>query len=80
MKLKDLKPVKYQIRNDIFIELAYGRDNIERWKIMLGGISCLSKKYKEFEVEPQPSSRTDEYLKDHRFDSAEEALEFWEGK
>lgn len=36
---------------------------------------CYNKKTCRFDWEPQPSNRTDRYLKAHRFDTAEEAIE-----
>ena len=40
------------------------------------GHFCLSKDH-QFEYEPQPSSRTEEWLKQHRFKTAEEAYDFF---
>lgn len=49
-----------------------------RWAVICEGrSSCLSKKELAFIWETRPSERTDDFLQDTRFDSAEEALEFW---
>ena len=36
---------------------------------------CYNQKTKRFDWEPQPSDRTEGYLKTHRFETAEEAIE-----
>ncbi len=35
---------------------------------------CYNKQINSFEIEPQPSDRTDKYLETHRFGTAEEAI------
>lgn len=45
-----------------------------KWAITNGFDAAWDKTYKIFEVEPQPSSREDDYLETHRYDSLEEAL------
>jgi len=47
------------------------------WAIRKSSL-CLSKKTKEWEYEPMPSSRDDEYYEEFRFSSLEEAITFWE--
>lgn len=55
---------------------------IERWSINRGDGVCLSNipnqnGLLEFVIEKNPSSRDEEYYQQHRFDSAEDALKFW---
>jgi hypothetical protein len=79
MKLSDLKVSEYILDQwqdliDIRLELRIGFHG-EKWAIMEKG-TCLSKDG-VWEYEPIPSSRNDEYLLRCRFDSPEQALEFW---
>lgn len=53
-----------------------GRYGAIRWSVNMRG-RCLSKKTLDWEWEPLPSSRTDEFLSECRFDSAEEAFSAW---
>ncbi len=39
--------------------------------------SVMSKIHGEFEFEPTPSNRNDEFFKEFRFDTPEQALECW---
>lgn len=45
----------------------------DKWKIS-DGSSVFSKRNKDFIYEPLPSSRTDKFIKDTRFDTIEEAV------
>jgi hypothetical protein len=47
------------------------------WAIRKPGGSCFSKIVGGFDYEPLPSSRTDKFLAEHRFNSPEEAMECW---
>lgn len=55
-------------------EELWGR---ERFAVCDGG-SCLNKETLEFDYEPQPSSREEDWLNQVRFYSVEEALECFE--
>ena len=86
MELKNLKVLKYEIEcispiQSIVLVRRPGMD-IERWSINRGDGVCLSKLPNqnglfEFVIEKNPSSRDEEYYQQHRFDSAEDALKFW---
>jgi hypothetical protein len=71
----DFSPVKFFIREDVYLE---NRDpesrypNRPSWAITKNG-SCLNADM-EFEYEPQPSSRSEDFLYRTRF-TYEEALE-----
>lgn len=54
------------------------RDGSNKWVIQTDNGSVMSKEFKEFCYEPQPSNRDDEFLHDTRFNSIEEALMFAE--
>jgi len=81
MKIDDLKVLQYELTfsptETITIELRHGCDG-EKWAITKTGYAAFSKKHKAFVIEPIPSSRTDEYLDDTRFNTAQDALDFWE--
>ena len=49
-----------------------GRENV--WAVRNHGC-CLNKKYNEFEYEPSPSNRDDDFIENCRFKSPSEALE-----
>ena len=70
----------------VHLELVYGLDDrgktIERWAIRQGG-NVLRKTPNDegmyfFEYEPMPSSRDDEFYKEFRWDTKEDAYDFWE--
>lgn len=69
-----MKPVKYEIDelNEVFIE--YRGNN--RWAVVQN--SNVLDKDANWYIEPFPSSRTEEYLNNTRFNSAEEAKEFFD--
>jgi hypothetical protein len=50
-------------------------DGTDKWAIRTSS-SCLNKSG-EFVYEPMPSSRSDEFIKDTRFDSEQEAITAW---
>jgi hypothetical protein len=52
------------------------REGVVRWSINLRGY-CLNQRTQDWEWEPQPSSREDEFLRDCRFESAEAAFAAW---
>lgn len=63
------------MRCHYFIELTQRSDDEERWAIYWGSF-CLSREVDDFVYECIPSNRDDKFLKDTRFDSAEEAFDF----
>jgi hypothetical protein len=81
--LADLPVQTYILRSDD-LNLAYTAVLLERrnsygetrWSIRQG--SHVLNRNLEWEYEPLPSSRTDEYLERVRFHSPEEALTVWE--
>lgn len=84
--LEDLKVIEYELAvvdgffYNVTLRLRSGI-NRERWSISLGD-SCLSKTPDErgrlgFEFELIPSSRTEDYYREYRFDTAENAYRFW---
>lgn len=48
-----------------------------KWSINRGNNVSLNNQTREFEIEPIPSSRSDDFINQHRFNSAQEALDFW---
>jgi hypothetical protein len=69
-----VKPVKYEVDEKLEIYIEYrgnGKWAITRWSNVLS-------KDGNWHIEPQPSSRDDEYLSENRFDSEYEAKEFLE--
>ena len=48
----------------------------ERWAIR-DGSRCLSKLKHEFCYEPSPSERKDKHFKEFRFNSVQEAIDYW---
>ena len=58
---------------NINVELRNPLDRINGWALTMGR-TCFSKTSMDFEYEPSPSNRDDEYMKDHRM-SLHEALE-----
>lgn len=59
------------------ISLRTNEENQQKWAICDGRL-CLSKSKQEFVYETFPSSRTEDFINDTRFDSVEEAFEFLE--
>ena len=84
-KLTDLKILQYELAFDpgrlVSVVLERVRSFTgDKWAIRRGGCA-LGKTPVEgffyFDLEPMPSSRDANYLLDHRWPSAEKALEFW---
>lgn len=77
----DLEPIAYQLDHDEFchidvqLVLKRGRYGVKRWAIVEMG-ACLNKSG-EWEEEPLPSHRSDEFYARCRWATAEEALAFW---
>ena len=83
--LTDLKILQYELAFDperlapVVLERVYGSVG-ERWAIRRTGCAlCRDPEagFFRFDLEPMPSSRDVNYLLDHRWASAEKALEFW---
>jgi hypothetical protein len=75
-----LIPVRYILTtdrhgNDIFMDRMIGGD-VERWAIRDNFGYCFNKNI-EWEEEPQPSNRDDDFLVRCRWDALEEAYDFW---
>ena len=63
----------YRINEDVTIEAAeFSAGKPVKWAVLAGRL-VMSKKTGEFIYEPFPWLRTDAFLAEHRFDSAEEA-------
>lgn len=69
---------QYLILSDnVQIQAKLQRDKSIKWAVVSSSGFVFSKELKCFEYEPMPSSRTDEFLADTRFGSAEEAYYFY---
>jgi hypothetical protein len=89
MKLEDLKVASYilyvpdfldrldTLSETITLERRGQREGADKWGIYKSS-SVLYKSEKRFGYEGMPSSRTNEHLADTRFNSAQEALDFWQ--
>lgn len=84
MNVSELLITEYELH--VFYESEYERDvvtlrrtskNPERWAIYHNPF-VLNKKNGRFCYDPLPSSREDNYFKTYRFDTAEEAIQYWE--
>lgn len=53
------------------------RHGADKWSINTGN-NVIDKALGQWILEPMPSNRTDEFIRDCRFDSAEEALAYWQ--
>jgi hypothetical protein len=75
--VKEISIVNATRENPFSVSLVkmYKPDGTHTWKVSTSTNTALSKELKLFIIEPLPSSRTDEYLNDCRFDSIEEAVE-----
>ena len=77
----DLEPIQYQLEYDeancihVTLDMCHGMYGVKRWAIRDSG-ACLNKN-NEWEWEPLPSSRDDEFYARCRWDTAENALAFW---
>lgn len=60
--------------NEISVRSAQQRDGSVKWKVVDQCGNVLSRDG-QWQLEPMPSSRTDEFLRMHRFASAREALD-----
>jgi hypothetical protein len=75
--VKEISLVTATRENPFSVSLVkmYKPDGAYTWKVSNSSNTALSKELKLFIIEPLPSSRTDEYLTDCRFDSIEEAID-----
>lgn len=71
-----LRPLE-QISNTVTLERRGQMEGTDKWALYKAG-SVVYKSTKEFDYENMPSSRTSEILSDTRFETAQEALNFWE--
>lgn len=67
---------RYTLPDDSFIEYVLTRDGAERWAVRNGMGDCLGRGG-EWEWEPRPSGRSDEFLQRCRFASVAEAYQAW---
>lgn len=65
---------EYSTGNEISVRSARQRDGSIKWKVVDQGGNVLSLDG-QWQFEPMPSGRTDEFLRMHRFSSAREALD-----
>jgi len=86
--LKSLKITEYELMWDqsslrrVSLQLRRGL-GCERWAIVQNTGNCLGKTpnehgYFTFDYEPLPSSRDDDYFREYRFVTPEEAYQFWQ--
>lgn len=83
MELKDLEVNSYLLlysgsRRRILLErMPYSGG--ARWAIRNEHTNTVLGKDDRWEYEPSPSNRDDAFYQKYRWDTAEEALKFWEG-
>lgn len=68
------EPVEFLVGEAMWVKAAYQRGGAKKWKIARGFDEVLNKQGK-WEDEPNPSSRTNEFLSRCRFDSLEECAD-----
>lgn len=75
--VKEIYIVKPSRENPFSVSLVKMEkpDGTFSWKVSSSSNNALSKELKLFIIEPLPSSRTDEYLAECRFESIEEAID-----
>lgn len=89
IKMDDLVPVKYeipekksdknQIRVDnVFIEQRKQRDGSIKWVVIKGGNVLNRNGY--WEYEPMPSSRSDKFISETRYDTVQEAIDYYNNR
>ena len=66
----------YALPDGMTIEMASQRNGAVKW-VVRNSVGCLNRDG-EFEYEPMPSSRDDDFLARCRFDTPEEAYQVWE--
>lgn len=69
-----MKPIAYVLDQDHRVKIEWRSEN--SWALLFYGF-CISKDG-SMEFEPQPSSRTEEFLRDFRFPTAEAANEVFQ--
>src|SRR5690606_16891884 len=71
---EDAEVTAYALPNGTTVERTMQRDGSFLWAVRDGLKKCLSKSG-EWDYEPFPSSRTEEWLDQHRFSTAQEAID-----
>lgn len=66
----------YELPGDVMLEAVKGREGVIRWALRDRSRNCFNKEG-EWEYEPQPSSRADDFYARCRWDTVEEAYEAW---
>lgn len=74
--MKEATICAYALPGDVKIERVEQLDGTYKWAVRRGAL-CLGN-LGEYEYEPMPSARGDEFLRRCRFDSAEQAYTAWE--
>ena len=74
LQSQDAEVTTYTLPNGTTVERTMQRDGSFLWAVRDGFENCLSKSG-EWDYEPFPSSRTEEWLDQHRFSSAREAID-----
>ncbi|MBD3251237.1 hypothetical protein GF380_02075 [Candidatus Uhrbacteria bacterium] len=78
----DLEVMRYLLEEEDPVRQAYIEFTGRGWAIRRAEGICLHKVAADgvyhFIIEPLPSNRNDEYFKETRFESASEALAFWD--
>lgn len=78
MKISDLPILEYLVElypgEDVrIVARDYDSGKVKKWAVVQGSTS-LSKSNLDFMYEPLPSNRSKDFLKDHRFRTAQSAL------
>lgn len=82
--IDQLQPLGYVLYSNslsptrITLEAVSQLDNSVLWAIRRGERVCYNRSTKRFDYEPQPSNRTKQFLKTHRFKTVDEALAAWD--
>ena len=69
----DVRVERYLMRDGFEVIRVAQRAGADKWKVLNGGY-CLTKAG-DWEWEPIPSSRTDDFIERCRFDTAQEAID-----
>jgi hypothetical protein len=75
--LPNATAIVFELPGDVKLEAVKGRGNITRWALRNNFQNCLNKEG-EWEYEPMPSSRDDDFFARCRWDTREEAYQAWE--
>ncbi|KPL90007.1 hypothetical protein [Herpetosiphon geysericola] len=80
-QLEVLGYILYQVElspTRITLEPCGQQDGTTLWAIRRGERVCYNRSTKIFDYEPQPSNRTKQFLKTHRFKTVDDALAAWD--